>query len=113
MVLENVWVPVPPKPKNPKPEAKKLFVPAKEVLHSTPLPLVVPPMQSMQTPVQSVLPLQAVQPMQSGQPVQPLLPVQAVAPMTQTMPMAQPVSEQSIFPQAPTEVSFLNIQKLH
>ena len=45
-ISENEWVPVSPKRKNQKqkskPEPKKMFIPAKEVLHNQPLPLVVP-----------------------------------------------------------------------
>ncbi|XP_014223647.1 protein SON isoform X1 [Trichogramma pretiosum] len=49
---EKEWVPVPTKPKNSKqkkPEPKKMFIPAKEVLHNKPLPLVVPPMSEQIT----------------------------------------------------------------
>lgn len=96
---EKEWIPVPPKKtthKN-KPEPKKLFIPAKEILQNIPMPLVVPPYaETMQQTAHSMVPVAAVQPLP---PVEYPFQQQPVAASVQSEP------QQSIFPVPSTEVS--------
>ncbi|KAJ8678684.1 hypothetical protein QAD02_014471 [Eretmocerus hayati] len=98
---EKDWVPVPvPPPKKPSRNSRnskggkpKLFIPAKEVLHNPPLPLVIPPYaeQQAQQTAQATLPDESVQPTEATY----LPPQQPIA--------AQPENDQSIFPPVPTQ----------
>lgn len=106
---------MPAKPsKHSKSTSKKLFVPAKEVLHNAPLPLVVPPLAVQQAqaqaqaqtvhPVGSVAPYQ-VPPVQAVMPYQPNSQDSQGVPVASVEPMQQQLPQESIFPAAPTDVS--------
>ncbi|XP_016839364.1 protein SON [Nasonia vitripennis] len=110
---ENEWIPVTPaKPsKHPKSGAKKLFIPAKEIIHTAPLPLVVPPLAVQQAqaqvqpihPVGSVAPYQAIPPVQAVMPYQPNSQDPQSVPIASVEPMQQQLPRESIFPALPAE----------